>query len=118
MRIGAQKLRALINNTQAAEGKKGTFFRVVTRKRSTGKTRTFVCNFNYKKYLRGGEPAYDFDVKNLVPVWDQEAYLLWRKGEAESPLRSINCDDVIELCCAGIYLVRDGEQTPDFERYV
>ena len=49
---------------------KGEFFTVTFLKRSTGEERIMNCRKNVKKYLAGGERSYEFEEKNLIPVFD------------------------------------------------
>lgn len=59
----------------------GRFFSVTFRKRTTGEVRKMVCRIGVKRYLAGGESAYDFRRKNLLPVWDvNEEKRLMREG--------------------------------------
>lgn len=48
----------------------GAFYTVVFTKRTTGETRVMNCRQGVKKHLKGGEAAYNFSVKGLVPVFD------------------------------------------------
>jgi len=49
---------------------KGKFFTVEFVKRTTGEVRVMNCTTNYESKLAGGESAYDFNAKQLLPVWD------------------------------------------------
>ena len=51
----------------------GKFFAVRFTKRTTGETREMSCRQGVKSHLSGGEPAYDFRAKGLIPVYDMQA---------------------------------------------
>jgi len=51
-------------------GLNGSFFSIDFIKRSTGEVRTMTATTNYQTKLAGGEAAYDFAEKKLIPVWD------------------------------------------------
>ncbi len=51
----------------------GKFFAVRFTKRTTGETREMSCRQGVKSHLAGGEPAYDFGAKGLIPVYDMQA---------------------------------------------
>ncbi len=64
--------------------KPGQIFSVVFKKRTNGEIRKMRCRMGVTKYLKGGERAYDFKEKNLLPVFDLE------KGEYRSiPIEAI-----------------------------
>jgi hypothetical protein len=48
-------------------------FEIVFIKRSTGEPRIMNATTKYAKHLKGGEAAYDFKAKQLIPVWDLDA---------------------------------------------
>lgn len=50
--------------------KSGHIFTVEFIKRTTGELRKLNCRKGVKKYLAGGEPAYNFSEKMLIPVFD------------------------------------------------
>lgn len=50
----------------------GKFFSVTFTKRTTGEVREMNCRQGVKKHLAGGAPAYDFNEKGLIPVWDTQ----------------------------------------------
>ncbi len=51
----------------------GQFFSVRFRKRSDGTIRDMPrCRMGVSKYIRGGERAYDFGEKELLPVFDMD----------------------------------------------
>lgn len=50
----------------------GQFFSVRFRKRSDGTIRDMRCRMGVAKHIKGGERAYDFKEKNLLPVYDME----------------------------------------------
>jgi len=89
----AERVRSLIKKVWKEKKMPGTFFRIETIKRSTGEKRVFVANFGFKKYLKGGKAPYSFKEKNLLVVWDLKAH----KSKTGTPIRSINCDDIISL---------------------
>lgn len=51
----------------------GKFFSVRFTKRTTGEPRHMTARLGVKKHLAGGEPAYNFDNKGLIPVYDIHA---------------------------------------------
>ncbi len=55
------------------DGRAGKFFAVRFTKRSNGETREMSCRQGVKAHLAGGEPAYDFESKGLIPVYDMQA---------------------------------------------
>ena len=52
------------------EYKGNQFFTVTFIKRGNGETRVMNCRKNVKKYLKGGDRAYDPKAKKLVFVYD------------------------------------------------
>lgn len=60
-------LLKIISEIKKAENK---FFSVHFIKRTNGEARKMVARFDVKGYLRGGKPAYDFNEKNLLSVFD------------------------------------------------
>jgi hypothetical protein len=79
---------------------KGSFFTIEFIKRSTGENRVMTATTNYQTKLAGGEAAYDFTEKKLLPVWD-----LTNKG-----FRSIPTDAVLTIKAKGnTYTVTDKE---------
>lgn len=65
----------------------GKMFGVIFTKRSTGEQREMVCRVGVKSKLKGGEPAYDFQEKGLIPVFDMQ----------KQEYRSIPLDAIIAL---------------------
>ena len=63
---------------------KGKFFTVEFIKRSTNELRVMNCTTNYTSKLAGGEAAYDFNAKQLLPVYD-----LQKKGFRSIPLDAV-----------------------------
>lgn len=49
---------------------RGKFFTVTFVKRTTGETRVLNGRQGVKKHLKGGEAAYSFSEKKLLPVFD------------------------------------------------
>ena len=74
----ATRLRKMIEDTD------GKFFRVDFIKRSTGEARTMQARLNVTKFLKGGDPAYDPKLHNLIPVWDTQ-----KQAYRSIPLESI-----------------------------
>jgi hypothetical protein len=63
----------MISTREAAElirHSNGAFFTATFQKRSDGTLRTMNCRLGVKCHLRGGDAAYDFAEKGLVPVFD------------------------------------------------
>ncbi|RKY30132.1 MAG: hypothetical protein DRP74_07595 [Candidatus Omnitrophota bacterium] len=52
----------------------GKFFGVKFTKRTTGEARDMVARTGVVKHLKGGKRAYNFDEKNLLPVFDMQKY--------------------------------------------
>jgi hypothetical protein len=52
------------------DGRHGKVFSVVFVKRTTGEEREMVCRQGVTKHLAGGEAAYNFSEKKLIPVYD------------------------------------------------
>lgn len=69
----------------------GKFFTVEFVKRSNGEVRVMRATTNYESHLAGGSPAYNFDEKKLIPVWDLD-----KKG-----FRSIPTDSVLVIRAKG-----------------
>lgn len=77
---------------------KGSFFTIEFIKRSTGEKRVMTATTNYQTKLAGGDAAYNFDEKKLLPVWD-----LANKG-----FRSIPTDAVLTIKAKGnTYTITD-----------
>jgi len=51
---------------------RGHIFSVLFVKRTTGELREMVCRQGVKKHLAGGEAAYNFNEKGLLPVFDMQ----------------------------------------------
>lgn len=62
--ISAMEAAILLANSD------GRIFTVTFQKRTTGEMRVMNCRTGVKKHLAGGEPAYDFAAKGLLPVYD------------------------------------------------
>ena len=88
-----QTLRPISRTDAVAKIKasKGKFFGVTFTKRTTGEERQMNCRLGVKKHLRGGEPAYDFEEKNLLPVFDLQM----------KQYRSISLDSISALTIEG-----------------
>lgn len=50
----------------------GKFFRVQFIKKD-GTLRDMTCRLGVKKHLKGGEPAFDAEARNMIFVWDVES---------------------------------------------
>lgn len=79
----------------------GKFFTIEFIKRSTGEVRKMTATTNYQSKLAGGEAAYDFGEKKLIPVWDL----------AKQAFRSIPLDSVLTINAKGntYKIVKAGE---------
>lgn len=110
MKIKAKDLRKRINKIQTP----GTFFSITTISRETGKIRTFNASFAVGKYIKGGEPRYDFDEKNLLVIWDKSAYHKMMKTGKGTAIRTVNCDDIIHLQCLKKVFIENGKPTDLF----
>lgn len=83
MKVDSRELRKKIRSQMANAGH---FFTVVCSKRTVPNTlRIYNAKFFAKKFLKGGDPAYDFDAKNLMCIVDMHN----AKG-----FRQVNCDDI------------------------
>lgn len=49
---------------------KGRFLSLEFVKRTDGTVRRMLCRTGVKCFLKGGVPAYDFESKGLLPVYD------------------------------------------------
>lgn len=77
----------------------GKFFTVEFVKRTTGEVRKMTATTNYATKLAGGDAAYDFTEKKLIPVWDI----------AKQAFRSIPLDAVLTINAKGnTYKVEKG----------
>lgn len=110
--ITAAEAAALIANLKHNE--EGGFFSVKFIKRTNGEIRDMVCKVDVKKYLRGGEPAYDFLEKNLVCVCDmtiaktiqehtKAGTLASLDAKLRNPYRSINLSAILEIRAGGVH---------------
>lgn len=79
----------------------GKFFTIEFVKRTTGEVRKMTATTNYQSKLAGGEAAYDFGEKKLIPVWDL----------AKQAFRSIPLDSVLTINAKGdtYKIVKAGE---------
>lgn len=96
------------NDIKQLTGNDGTWFRVKFIKRTTGKEREMTCRFGVKKYLKGGERAFDFDEKNVLGVWipDQDR----RPDNRDNGYRCVPCESILSLKAHGkTWTVVDGE---------
>ena len=66
------------------QGLRGKFFTVEFIKRSTNELRVMNCTTNYQSKLAGGDAAYDFKAKQLLPVYD-----LQKKAFRSIPLDAV-----------------------------
>lgn len=74
-----------------ADDLRGKFFTIEFIKRTTGELRVMRATTNYKSYLAGGQPKYDFIEKNTLPVLDLE----------KQSIRSISLDAVLVIRALG-----------------
>ncbi len=70
--------------------KRGLWFTVVFQPRSGSGERTMTCRHGVKKHRSGGQAAYSFSGKGLIPVW-----------EASKGYRSFGIEAVAELRACG-----------------
>lgn len=66
------------------QAEKGRIFNVRFLKRTTGEVREMLCRAGVKKHLKGGDAAYNFSDKGLMPVYD-----LLNEGYRSIPLDSL-----------------------------
>lgn len=50
--------------------KRGLWFTVVFQPRSGGSERTMTCRHGVQRHRAGGQAAYSFTGKGLIPVWE------------------------------------------------
>jgi len=74
-----------------AKIQRGHIFRVLFVKRTTGEMREMVCRQGVVKHLAGGEAAYSFNEKGLLPVFDMQ----------KKAYRSIPKDGIVALTYGG-----------------
>ena len=94
MKISKVTAKELIAGTR----KKGTVFGVEFIKRTTGEIRKMNCRLDVKKYLVGGELAYNPADYDLIPVWDVN--IAKAEGGREG-YRMINCTGILSLTVGG-----------------
>ena len=114
MKVKASDLRYVIEKIQAEKNLRGTFFSIETITRGTGRLRKFVSHFGYKKYLKDGTAPYDFEEKNLLPVWDRTAWKKLDKTGKGTAIRTINCNDIHSLKCCKQTLILEGFPTQTY----
>lgn len=76
------------------------FFSVTFTKRTTGERREMNCMWGVKKHLKGGEAAYDFNAKGLIPVWETEESRRKHSGSirpGDAGYRSIPVDAITQI---------------------
>lgn len=71
----------------------GMFVTLVFVKRSTGEEREMTFRQGVTEHLAGGEPAYDFSEKGLLPVYDMVA-----KG-----YRSVPKEGIVRIKMKGVW---------------
>ena len=71
------------------------FFTVTFTKRTNGKTRVMNCRKNVKKYLKGGDRAYDPKPKKLAFVYDVQI------EDRTKAYRAIPLDAILHVKMAG-----------------
>ena len=89
-RITAAEASKLVEDYQGSQ-----FFTVTFVKRTNGETRVMNCRKNVKKYLKGGDRAYDPKAKRLVFVYDVQI-----KDRARA-YRSIALEGIKRISMAG-----------------
>lgn len=87
-----EKVRKIIKAT------KGKFFLVKFTKRTTGELRTMLCRTGVAKFVKGKGMQFDPADKDLVCVWDLQAWV----PEKDSGYRMINLRTVCEIRFGGI----------------
>jgi len=100
MQLTVQDFMQQIENTEF-------FFSVRFIKRSDSKERVFRCRTGVKKFLKGGKAAYDFEEKNLVPVWILPVDR--RMNDIDNGYRAIPVENIREIRAQGkCWKVEDG----------
>ena len=100
MQLTVQAFMQLIENTEF-------FFSVKFIKRTNNKERLFRCRTGVKKFLKGGKAAYDFEEKNLVPVWILPEDR--RMNDLDNCYRAIPVENILEIHARGrTWKVEDG----------
>ena len=86
---------------------KDKIFSVVFKKRTTGEMRVMNCRRFVKRDLAGGKQSYNFTEKNLLPVFDMNAFN--RRGKKGS-YRCIPLENIINVKVSGkSYIVNGGK---------
>lgn len=88
-----EKVRKLIELTN------GQFFGVTFTKRTNGELRNMICRTGVTKFTTGEGAKYDPEDKDLIWVWDIQAYE--DKEGGDTGYRSINLRTVKEIRFAG-----------------
>lgn len=90
------KIKELENSKKCS----GTFFKVITKKRTNGEIREFFCRMGIKKYNKGGSLPFNPDEKNLLPIRERDS--VTKKFDKA---RFINCSEIIFLQVCGKVLI-------------
>lgn len=88
-----ERVRRIIKATN------GKFFKVTFTKRTTGELRTMICRTGVAKFANGKGRKYDPADKDLVTVWDLQA---WDPEKGDTGYRSINLRTVCEVKFRGM----------------
>lgn len=90
-------------------GENPGFFGVTFTKKN-GSERRMTAQMGVKKHLAGGQRAYDFDEKGLLPVWDRHGK--GKHGPNDRGYRSVNISTLKEIRAKGkTWKIKDGEIT-------
>lgn len=92
MNLTVRDFMQLIENTEY-------LFSVRFIKRTNGVERLFRCRTGVKKFLKGGKAAYNFEEKNLVPVWILPVDR--RQNDIDNGYRAIPVENIREIHARG-----------------
>lgn len=80
----------------------------VTFIKKDGTKRNMTAMMGVRKHLAGGNRAYDFDEKGLLPVWDR--WGIGKHGPNDRGYRSVNVSTLQEIRANGkVWKIQDGE---------
>lgn len=93
---------------------RGQFFSAKVFKRGTTELREFNGRLGVRKYVRGGGLKFTPEERELITIWDQDAYRRMQKKETNSPYRMINVSDLLYLKAGGQVLIENRHPTQAF----
>lgn len=102
----AREVRQIILLIEQDKGKSGMIFSAINTKKD-GTERTWNVRLGVTKYLKGGDPAYDAEERNLLTVAEP----------LKKHYRQMNISTLQKLQVDGKILVRDGKPTRQYREY-